>query len=185
MELIFCYAVYLLWMAFIHQIRGARLTREARDARGINFSTNTGDFRIDKAQHNFKYRLRKETNWKVLSFDAIRDISYYIHDESAGWFEFFLSDWSLWDLNSKYRDVHNVATIELSVAGGGRVPLVEIRQYEQREMWLGHYSYLAHIWLLKKLHLFHPLEEAAEAWAHDFIYKCRRLGLVLLESDAA
>ena len=169
----------LLWLALIHQNRGNKFGKEMKNSTGINFSTNTGDFRIDKVQQNFKYKLKGETNWLVSHFEAITGIESVYSTDDAIWYEMFLSDWSLWDLSGKYRDVTHIASIELTMAGGARVPLVEIRQFEQREMWLGQYTYELQIRLLEKLGLYHPLEHVADQWIATLAEKCRCYGLEL------
>jgi hypothetical protein len=173
------YVFYLLWLAFIHQIRGNKIRKETRKSSGITFSTNQGDFFIDQVKQSFKYKPKGENQWKAVAFDGITGITYDWGAEDASWYEFFLSDWDLWDMLPQYRDVTNIATVELRVAGGSRIPLVEIRQYEQRELWLGQWSYELHIGLLKTLGLYHPLEDVTEAWVEDITEKCASLGLIL------
>ena len=176
---LFSYSLYLLWLAFIHQVRGENLSKEGKKSSGITFSTNQGDFFIDSVTKGFKYRPKGENGWKSIAFDAITGIRYVVHADSASWFEFFLSDWDLWDLSGRYRDITNIATVELRIAGGSLLPLVELRQYEQRELWLGQWSYELHIALIKKLGLYHPLEEVTEAWIDALCNKCEPLGLQL------
>ncbi|HSC76021.1 MAG TPA: hypothetical protein VLB90_07290 [Pseudomonadales bacterium] len=173
------YAAYLLWLAFIHQNRGNKLSKETSKNSGITFSTNQGDFFIDQVKQSFKYKPKGEATWKAISFDAINGISSVYGQDDASWYEFFLSDWELWDLSGQYRDVTNINTVELHVAGGSRIPLVEIRQYEQRELWLGQWSYELHISLLKTLGLYHPLDDVTEMWTAAMTEKCGRSGLRL------
>ena len=123
------YAAYLLWLAFIHQIRGDKLSKESQRSSGITFSTNQGDFFIDSVTQGFKYRPKGETTWKAIPFDAISGISYAYGQDDAGWFEFFCSDWDIWDMSDRYRDVTNINTVALHVAGGSRIQLRGIRRY--------------------------------------------------------
>lgn len=173
------YAAYLLWLAFIHQNRGNKLSKETSKSSGITFSTNQGDFFVDQVKQSFKYKPKGETTWKALAFDAITGISYYTREDDAMWYEFLFSDWELWDLSGRYCDITNTNTVELRVTGGSQIPLVEIRQYEQRELWLGQYTYEFHIGLLKKLGLYHPLEDVTDAWIDNLVEKCEPCGLTL------
>lgn len=173
------YAAYLLWLAFIHQNRGETLSKETSKSSGITFSTNQGDFFIDQVKQSVKYKPKGETTWKSIPFDAIKGINYVCGQDDASWYEFFLSDWEWWDLSGRYSDVTNINTVELHVAGGSRIPLVEIRQYEQRELWLGQWSYELHISLLKTLGLYHPLDDITEALIAAMTEKCERCGLRL------
>lgn len=175
------YGIGLLYQALLHKIRGLKYHKEHRTSRALLFSTGEGDFRVDQVHGNFNHKSKGETSWHTIAFDDIHSIYIFQTQDNASIMEFFLSDFELWDFAGNYRDVTNIFSIRLWLKNGEEIPLMTLKQYEQRELWLGRITHAITLNILAKLGLYHAVEDVAAEKMHMLINKFRPLGLELQE----
>lgn len=153
----------LIWQAFLHRIWGGRIIKQLSNERNFYIKTRRGEFRIDSTHKRFSFKLKKTKTWETVDFDQVRNIHIFYEANGGPLIEFFLSDWGLWDLHSQYRDVINTFKIQITLKDSRDIPIFILRQYEQREMWLGHYAQQISLGVLKSLHLYQDGDDAAQA----------------------
>lgn len=161
----------LLWLALIHKVRGKGYRKEVSTRKSLSFKTDIGAFRLDKGRGSFIYKPRGEHHWRVAKLEFLEGIYYRTSVKSAGLFEFLLSDWSIWDFHGKYRDQTNICTVELEVSGGDNIVLAEIKQYQQRELWLGQVVHDLQIKLLRSANLNYAVEDVTSQWIATIVAK--------------
>lgn len=156
------YCVSLVWQAILQHIWGGSILKELSNERALFLKTRCGEFRVDGTHNRFSFKLKKDKTWQTVNFDEVRNIHIFSEVNGGALIEFFLGDWGLWDLKERYRDVINIHRIQITLKDSRDIPIFVLRQYEQREMWLGHVLLNISLGILKALHLYRNSEEVAE-----------------------
>ncbi len=160
--LTFSYALGLVWQAVMQRIWGGSILKEMGNERALYLKTRQGEFRVDGTHKRFSFKPKKAASWEAVDFDQVRNIHIFREVNGGALIEFLLGDWGLWDLHERYRDVINTYTIQITLKDSRDIAIFVLRQYEQREMWLGHFFLNISLGILKALHLYKDIEEEAE-----------------------
>jgi hypothetical protein len=159
---IFAYLLGLIWQAIMQRVWGNAILKELSNARALYLKTRLGEFRVDGTHKKFSFKLQKDKAWQAVDFDQVRNIHIFREVNGGALIEFLLGDWGLWDLKGRYRDVINTYRIQITLQDSRDVPIFVLRQYEQREMWLGHLFLSVGNRILKALHLYQEGEDVAQ-----------------------
>lgn len=152
----------LAWQAFMQRIWGGSALKELSNERNFYLKTRQGEFRVDGTHKRFSFKPKKAKTWETVDFDQVRNIHVFSEVNGGALIEFFLGDWGLWDLHGRYRDVINTYKIQITLKDSRDIAVFVLRQYEQREMWLGHYFLQISLGILKRLNLYRNAEEVAQ-----------------------
>ena len=120
----------------------------------------------------------------TVSFDDIQDIHVVRREETGSLVEFFFGDFSLFDFMRKYRDRIHSCEINLSVPSGyddmnTDITLTTLKQYEQREFFLGQLFHDFDVWLMTKLGFYQSLNKNYESKVNEFVELFGAYGLKL------
>ncbi len=162
MALLLGWTVNLAYLILLHRVRGTKITHKHNTGRALFFRTSTGDVRLDLVHRNLNFKARGERNWQTVPYDFCVSLYTRFDSKSSGIFEFFFSDFNLFDFAGRYRDVTNIATIYVKIDGDEDIPLGQLKQYEQREWALGQLLHDINLSILKKLGYYKDLDQAAE-----------------------
>lgn len=160
--LIISYTLNLVWQAIMQRVWGGSILKEMGNTRALYLKTRQGEFRVDGTHKRFSFKAKKSANWEAVDFDQVRNIHIFSEVNGGALIEFFLGDWGLWDLHGRYRDVINTYRIQITLKDSRDIAIFVLRQYEQREMWLGHFFLGISLAILRALHLYRDIEEVAE-----------------------
>lgn len=177
--LIFCQIFGLFYLSVLHKVRGAVYRGEAKSARALFFRTKYGDHRVDGQHKQWNFKEKGKNTWDTIKFEEILGI-YQLQDvENASVFEFFLGGFSIWDFSGKYRDHMRNHHIRLRLKGGGDVPLMTLKQYQQREWFLAQFIHDFQLLILSKIGWYRDIDDVSEEWMDTFVEKLEPYGLAL------
>lgn len=159
---IFSYCLGLAWQAIMQHVWGGKILKELNNERALYLKTRRGEFRVDGTHKRFSFKLKNDKAWQAMDFEDVRNIHIFRETNGGALIEFFLGDWGLWDLKGNYRDVINTYRIQITLRDSRDIPIFVLRQYEQREMWLGQLFLSISLGILKALHLHRDGEEVAQ-----------------------
>lgn len=165
----------------LHRIYGGKLLNIKKSSRNLSFATKKSKFQLSKEHKKLMYKANRDRNWKSLSFSEITKVHVVKSTGSAGMLEFMVSDFNLWDFKGEYRDVVHSYDIRLGVLSDHPdmnldVTILIMRQYEQREFFLGQLFHEMDIWVMKKLGLYTNIADAREAKIEELMQLFRRCG---------
>lgn len=179
--LFFSYVLGLLWQALMHKVWGGKILKLMRGTNALYFKTGEGEFRLEKTHKKFSYKLKKQTTWQSIDYDELRQIYVFRSTDTASLIEFFMGDWGLWDMFGRYRDLINTYSIRLWTHKGTDVPVLTLKQYEQREWWLGQVFLAITISILKAFKLYRDGEDVAAQQLHTLQHLLAEFDLELTQ----
>lgn len=165
----------------LHRIYGGKLLNIKKSSRNLSFETKQGKFQLSKEHQKLMYKASQDRAWKSLSFSEITDVHVRMNTGSAGMLEFLVSDFNLWDFKGKYRDVVHNCHIRLGVFCEHPdmnldVTILTMRQFEQREFYIGQFIYELDILVMKKLGLYINIADAREEKINELMQLFRQCG---------
>ena len=169
---------------FLHKIYGSKITKIRKLKGKLQFKTSKTVFQIDKARKKLMYKGKRERSWMTVSFEDIHDIHVVRREETGSLVEFFFGGFSLFDFMRKYRDRIHSCEINLSVPSGyddmnTDITLTTLKQYEQREFFLGQLFHDFDVWLMTKLGFYQSLNKNYESKVNEFVELFGAYGLKL------
>lgn len=166
----------LSWQALIQRVWGGGILKQLGNERAFYLKTRQGEFRVDGTHKRLSFKPKKAASWEAVDFEQVRNIHIFTEVGGGGIIEFFLGDWGLWDLHSRYRDVVNTYRIQITLKDSRDIAIFVLRQYEQREMWLGHFFLSISLGILKALHLYRNIDEVAEEKLDFILHAFNQVG---------
>ena len=159
--------LHYVYIYFLHKVYGIKLYDVHRTNRKLSFKSKKSLFQVDKEHQKFMYKTKKERHWKTVHFKDIKGVHVEKHVGTASIIEFFFGGFSLFDFFRRYRDRLHTYDIRLNVVSGHRdinmdVSLLILKQYEQREFFLGQLIHDFDLWVMKKLGLYTPINKVSE-----------------------
>jgi len=171
-----------IYFYILHRIYGAKLLDIKKSGDGLSFKTSLGRFRISKKHKKVMYQRNKDRSWKSLPFEDITGIHVATTTDTASILEFFFSDFNLLDFKGKYRDVLHTCEMKFSVYSDHPditldVNLLTMKQYEQREFFLGQLFYEFDVWLMTKLGFYTEIDKVRDKTVKELIQLLSSYGL--------
>ncbi len=152
----------LFWQALIQRVWGASIIKQLGNSRAFYLKTRQGEFRVDGTHKRFNFKPKKAISWEAVDFDQVRNLHIFREVSGGALIEFLLGDWGLWDLHGRYRDTVNTYRIQITLKDSRDIAIFVLRQYEQREMWLGRVFLNISLGILKSLNLYRDIDEVAD-----------------------
>lgn len=175
------FGINLLWQALLLRVWGAQFLKQAHSSSAWYFKTKEGEFRVDSTHKKFNVKAAKAHQWQSIDFDQIRQIYIFRSTDTASLIEFFLGGWNLFDLAGRYRDLLHTYSIRLWTVDGEDIPLMTLKQYQQRDWFLGQIMVRFTIAVLTRLRLYRDGEDVAYDSLYLFKEKLNGLGLTVVE----
>ncbi len=170
------YIFGLLWQAIMQNVWGGKIIKEISNGRMFYFKTKNGEYRLESTHKKFSFKLKNESKWTLVDYDDIKDIHILTSTDTASLIEFFLGDWGLWDMFGKYRDFLHTYSIQVLLKDQRIIPIMELKQYEQREWLLGQLFLKLSNWILKIFKMYRQGDEVAEEALEKIAEKFKRAG---------
>ena len=182
--IIFLIVMHYGYFYFLHKVYGTKLYDVRRSSRTLSFKTNKSLYQIDKKHQKLLYKKKKEKHWKSVGFEEINGIHVVKSTGTASVIEFFFGDFSLFDFFRKYRDRLHTYEIKIEVISGHQdinmdVTILSLKQYEQREFWLGQLIHDLDIWVMTKLGFYVVIDEVYEENVDKIMRLFKTYGLPL------
>jgi len=176
--------LHYVYFYFLHKVYGVKLYDVRNVNRKLSFKTNKSVFQISKEHQKFMYKTKKERHWKSIAFKDIKGIHVEKQVGTASIVEFFFGGFGLFDFFRKYRDRLHTYDIKLSVVSGHQdinmdVIILSLKQYEQREFFLGQLMHDFDLWLMKKLGFYIPIRDIYQDKMNDVVKLIQPYGLEL------
>ena len=166
----------LLWQALMHKVWGGKIIKELASGRSLYFKTKKGEYRLESTHKKLSFKLAGQKAWESVDFTDIKDIHIFRSTDTASLIEFFMGDWGLWDIAGKYRDLLHTYSIQILLRDQRDIPIVVLKQYEQREWLLGRIFLRITLAVLKVCNLYRDGEEVAQETLEMFAEKFRLAG---------
>ncbi len=177
-------AFHYVYFYFLHRVYGAKLDAEVRSKRKLSFKTNKSKFQLDSERRKLIFKNKRDKHWKTIHFDEMRNIRIERTTNTASVIEFFFGDFSLFDFFRKYRDQLHTYKIILSVFSTHAdmnmdVTILTLKQYEQREFFLGKLMHNFDIWLMTKFGFYMSIDDVSENKVEEIMLLSKSSGIEL------
>ncbi|MEM9303805.1 MAG: hypothetical protein AAGE01_16935 [Pseudomonadota bacterium] len=172
------WALNLGYLAFLHKLRG-RPKKLVRTVSAMQFKTAHGTVRLDGVHKRIGFRPGGKGPWISHPFEDLQELHCRQSEGSGALLEFLFSDFAIWDFAGQYRDVVNHFELCIRVPGAEEITLITLKQFEQRELWLGQFFHDLELAILGRLGLYEPIREAGFGLANELIENFARYGLKL------
>ncbi|MEM7433387.1 MAG: hypothetical protein AAF351_15800 [Pseudomonadota bacterium] len=146
-----------LLFALYRKMKRGQFNVISNSYRAFRFSTDLGNFAIDRERKRFYYVLDGESG--KVPFHQVQNARTVFSEHWAYGKEFITSGFELTDFLGRYRDTDAVYQIVLDVEGGQYIPLFAAQQFQPREFLEGWYIAL-------KQELLESLGWHTDAFAH-------------------
>ena len=180
--LFFGLVVGALWQAFLCRVWGTKILKEQFTGRVLYLKTKEGEFRFDKVHKKFSYKLKGDTTWWSKDYSDGRSIEIVQTTDTASLFEFFLGGWNILDLAGRYRDLVHKYTIYLKFADGDALPVITLKQYEQRDWFLSQLYLDMYKAILRKFGMYREADIVAEQIAFELRGKLEKADFKNIQS---
>lgn len=175
---------HYVYFYFLHRLYGAKLYDVKKSRAKVSFKTSKSQYQIDRKHKKLIFKDKKDKHWKTLTFDQITRIYVNKHTGTASIVEFFLGGFGLFDFFNKYRDRLHTYDIKLGVFSDHPdinmdITVLSIKQYEQREFFLGQIMHNFDIWVMKNLGFYDSIDDVYQEKVEQIIALSKACGLEL------
>jgi len=163
----FVFSVFWQWV--LMRVWGGKWLKEAKSNTAWYFKTAEGEFRVDQTHKRFNYKLKKQLQWQSVDFADVGKLYVFATNDTASLIEFFVGGWNITDIFGRYRDHLHSYSIRLWLQDATEIPIFNLKQYEQRDWFLGRFYIAIMIKLLRWLGLY----EEVMTWHLSKCISCR------------
>lgn len=161
---VFLIVSHYVYFYFLHKVYGAKLYDIKKSKGKLSFKTSKSQYQLDRKHKKLIFKDKKDKHWKTLTFDQINSVHVKKDTGTASIVEFFFGDFSLFDFFNKYRDRLHTYEIKLGVVSDHPdinldVVVLSLKQYEQREFFLGQLMHDFDIWVMKNLGFYNSIDD--------------------------
>ena len=156
-----------VYFYFLHKVYGRKLYDVKKSNGKLSFKTRKSQYQLDESRQKLLFKNKKDKQWNALTFDQITGIHFERKTATASLIEFFFGDFTLFDFMRKYRDRLHTCDIKLRVDSDHPdinmdVTILGLKQYEQREFFLGQLLHDFNIWLMTKLGFYSDIDDVTK-----------------------
>jgi hypothetical protein len=175
---------HYVYFYILHRIYGAKLYDVKKSKGKLSFKTSKSQYQLDRKHKKLIFKDKKDKRWKILTFDQLNGIHVKKHTGTASIVEFFFGGFGLFDFFNKYRDRLHTYEIKLGVVSDHPdinmdVILLSLKQYEQREFFLGQLMHDFDIWVMKNLGFYTSIDDVYEKKVKQITQFFKACGLEL------